>query len=142
MEHQVCGARNRRGEPCQRIPAPGKRRCHYHGGAPGSGAQPGNSNALKHGFYSRRIRELVLDVHEEDGHQLDLHTELALLRALLPRAIESESPATVALIVAQIARLVKLQRQFGAQPLGEQLATFLDQLADELGADTQGDSPS
>jgi hypothetical protein len=37
-----------------------------HGGAPGSGAQPGNRNARKHGFYGaeaeaerRRLRELL-----------------------------------------------------------------------------------
>lgn len=28
-----------------------------HGGAPGSGAPPGNKNALKHGFYTREAIE-------------------------------------------------------------------------------------
>jgi hypothetical protein len=42
-----------------------------HGGAPGSGAQPGNRNALKHGRYShemlefrRMVRELAREAHE------------------------------------------------------------------------------
>ena len=48
-----CGARTRAGRPC-RVPAiNGRRRCRLHGGAPGSGAQPGNANARKHGFYTR-----------------------------------------------------------------------------------------
>ncbi len=38
-----CGARTRAG-----------RRCRLHGGAPGSGAQPGNANARKHGFYTKQ----------------------------------------------------------------------------------------
>jgi hypothetical protein len=29
----VCGAKNRRGEPCQCAPLPGRTRCKYHGGA-------------------------------------------------------------------------------------------------------------
>ena len=46
-----CGARTRGGGRC-RAPAVGaKRRCRMHGGVKGSGAQPGNANALKHGFY-------------------------------------------------------------------------------------------
>ena len=60
-----CGAKNRRGSPCWR-PAGPKGRCHYHGGAPGSGAPRGNQNALKQGYYTReaieerrRVRELI-----------------------------------------------------------------------------------
>jgi hypothetical protein len=30
----------------------GKRRCRMHGGAFGSGAPPGNKNALKHGLFT------------------------------------------------------------------------------------------
>ena len=47
-----CGARTRGGAPCRAPAVGGKRRCRMHGGARGSGAQPGNANALKHGFYS------------------------------------------------------------------------------------------
>ena len=42
----------RRGTLCQRWPSPGKRRCHFHGGAPGSGAPEGPRNgAYRHGRY-------------------------------------------------------------------------------------------
>jgi hypothetical protein len=32
-EKVICGARNRKGVPCQCAPLPGKRRCKFHGGA-------------------------------------------------------------------------------------------------------------
>ena len=61
-----CGARTRAGRPCRAPVVTGKRRCRLHGGAPGSGAQPGNANARKHGFYTkqaiaerRRLRALI-----------------------------------------------------------------------------------
>ena len=48
-----CGAKTRRGTPCQSPAVRGKKRCRMHGGAPGSGAPNGNQNALKHGRYTR-----------------------------------------------------------------------------------------
>ena len=53
-----CDARTRTGAPCDRAPEPGRRRCRHHGGAPGTGAPPGNNNARKHGRYSAKSREL------------------------------------------------------------------------------------
>ena len=47
-----CGARNRRGMPCQSPAVTGRARCRLHGGADGIGAPPGNRNALKHGRYT------------------------------------------------------------------------------------------
>ncbi len=61
-----CGARARAGTHCRAPAVRAKRRCRLHGGAEGSGAQPGNKNAFKHGFYSaqteaerRRLRALM-----------------------------------------------------------------------------------
>ncbi len=61
-----CGARTRAGRPCRAPAVAGKRRCRLHGGAKGSGAQPGNANARRHGFYGaaakaerRRLRALL-----------------------------------------------------------------------------------
>jgi hypothetical protein len=66
-----CGAKTRRGMPCQSPSTKGKRRCRMHGGAAGSGAQAGNRNALKHGRYSdeaimfrRLLRQLVREASE------------------------------------------------------------------------------
>ena len=47
-----CGARTRRGTPCQSPAMKGRARCRFHGGADGIGGQPDNRNALKHGRYS------------------------------------------------------------------------------------------
>ena len=45
-----CGARTRRGTPCQSKAANGKGRCRLHGGAKGSGAPPGSRNGnYRHG---------------------------------------------------------------------------------------------
>ncbi len=61
-----CGARTRAGAGVRARQASGKRRCRMHGGARGSGGQPGNRNAWKHGGYSaealaerRYFRELL-----------------------------------------------------------------------------------
>jgi hypothetical protein len=52
-----CGARTRSGEPCRSPAVAGKKRCRMHGGASGSGAPRGNTNALKHGAYTREALE-------------------------------------------------------------------------------------
>ena len=52
-----CGARTRAGKPCNAPAVHGKKRCRMHGGAPESGAPPGNRNAVKHGLYTKAARE-------------------------------------------------------------------------------------
>lgn len=54
LSSRRCGARTRSGKPCMAPAVHGKTRCRMHGGALGSGAPPGNRNALKHGRYTRR----------------------------------------------------------------------------------------
>jgi len=63
-----CGAKTRSGQSCRSPAVRGKKRCRMHGGAKGSGAPPGNQNALKHGFYTkqaiedrRNLRQLIRD---------------------------------------------------------------------------------
>ncbi|HWM30660.1 MAG TPA: HGGxSTG domain-containing protein [Methyloceanibacter sp.] len=51
-----CGAKTRRGTPCQSPAVFGKGRCRMHGGALGSGAPKGNNNAFKHGAYTKEAR--------------------------------------------------------------------------------------
>ena len=48
----ICGATNRQGQPCQRLPAKGKTRCKLHGGATPKGRQTG---PLTHGLYSKAM---------------------------------------------------------------------------------------
>ncbi|HEY1749223.1 MAG TPA: HGGxSTG domain-containing protein [Xanthobacteraceae bacterium] len=47
-----CRAKTRLAKPCMSPALRGKKRCRMHGGAAGSGAQPDNKNALKHGRYT------------------------------------------------------------------------------------------
>ena len=53
-----CGAKTRAGTPCRRVKAKGRTRCHMHGGADGSGAQPGNQSALRNGVFTVENRTL------------------------------------------------------------------------------------
>lgn len=73
-----CGARTRRGTPCQAPCVRGRRRCRMHGGAAGSGAPVGNRNAWKHGEYSA----------ERKAELRTLRTRLADLRAEAKRLID------------------------------------------------------
>ncbi len=62
-----CGAKTRKGLPCRAPAVAGKARCRMHGGAAGSGAPIGNSNALKHGLYTaeaKEIRQLVRELEQ------------------------------------------------------------------------------
>ena len=67
-----CGAKTRKGTPCQAPAVAGKARCRMHGGAKGSGAPVGNQNALKHGAYTRESLEFQKHVREllKDGKEL------------------------------------------------------------------------
>lgn len=76
-----CGAKTRRGTPCQspcvkRADSTYKSRCRMHGGAAGSGAVVGNSNALKHGFYTAEARMYRQEMQDF------LSTTAATLKAL------------------------------------------------------------
>ena len=70
-ESRRCGARTRSGTPCQAPAVSGKARCRMHGGARGSGAPIGNTNALKHGMYTKAaleerqmVRSLIREMEE------------------------------------------------------------------------------
>ena len=52
-----CGARTRAGKPCSAPAVDGRTRCRMHGGAQGSGAPPGNQNAVTHGLYTKAAIE-------------------------------------------------------------------------------------
>jgi hypothetical protein len=65
-----CGAATRTGRACMSPAVGGMSHCRMHGGAPGSGAPLGNSNAFKHGHYAqaavdvrRWVRDLARRAH-------------------------------------------------------------------------------
>jgi hypothetical protein len=53
LSSRRCGATTRAGKTCMSPAVGGKCRCRMHGGAPGSGAPRGNTNAVKDGLYAR-----------------------------------------------------------------------------------------
>lgn len=66
-----CGAKTRKATSCLSPAVSGKLRCRMHGGATGSGAPKGNTNALKGGLYNReavgelrQLRELLKDARD------------------------------------------------------------------------------
>jgi len=67
-----CGAKTRKGTPCQAPAVSGKKRCRMHGGAKGSGAPMGNQNALKHGLYTAESRAFAKHVRDliREGSEL------------------------------------------------------------------------
>ncbi|WP_133128962.1 hypothetical protein [Legionella nagasakiensis] len=59
-----CGGKTKsnEGKPCRCPAVKDKARCRVHGGAKGSGAKQGNSNALKHGYtttISKNFRKTI-----------------------------------------------------------------------------------
>ena len=52
-----CGAKTRKGVSCRAPAVAEKKRCRMHGGAKGSGAPRGNSNAVKHGGFTKESIE-------------------------------------------------------------------------------------
>jgi hypothetical protein len=57
------------------------------------GAQPGNLNALKHGFYSRSFKDLE-NTDLEAMLAQDLESEIAMLRVVVRRAFELSTAPT------------------------------------------------
>ena len=71
-----CGASTKRngGKPCRSPAVKGKNRCRIHGGAKGSGAQRGNTNALKDGNTTKKAKEFrktVRQLIKDSGTLLD-----------------------------------------------------------------------
>jgi len=72
------------------------------------GGQPGNTNALKHGYYSSRF--LQVELHDLDAlPETGLHNEVAVLRVLARRIFEHAGQAqTVEQLISVSAALGKL----------------------------------
>lgn len=57
-----CGARTRRGSPCQAPAVNSKPRCRFHGCGKGSGAPKGNQYAVTHGHTTTEAKAFRQDV--------------------------------------------------------------------------------
>lgn len=115
-ESDTCGAKTRRGTPCE-LPAgwgtdhAGEGRCKHHGG---SGGRPPT-----HGLYSKTAREgLAAKIREAREHDTqELRDEIAVLRALLDKYLESVE-AVDEDVVADVTRLADAVRR-GADTLSK-----------------------
>jgi hypothetical protein len=74
-----CGARTRKGTPCQSPAAGGRKRCRMHGGAKGSGAPSGPRNGnYKTGEWTKEAidqRRYVSDLVRESRKHLEAVVE-------------------------------------------------------------------
>jgi hypothetical protein len=71
------------------------------------GAQPGNSNALKHGFYTRRFNKHDLSGVENTNIK-GLTEEIALIRVFTRRLVEACDPSADVYDLAGILRSICL----------------------------------
>ena len=138
MTTNQCSARNRSGAPCKRPAAPGKTVCYMHGGANGSGAQPGNTNAMTHGFYSDALDDAELADLARAREIQGLDEEIALLRVKLKRIARLNPDNASVLIKALEAlsrALVAKHRISGEARAGldAALSQALTELSNELG---------
>jgi hypothetical protein len=110
------------------------------------GAQPGNTNALKSGFYSRTFTdEEVLEIGRLALAELSLDEEIGMLRILMRRVIESdllpgEAMELFGRATGQLRRLVEanirlLHQGANANDVNSAMEKALDELAAELGVD-------
>ena len=110
---------------------------------PRGGAPRGNTNALKHGFYSRRFRKSeVADL--EVTNATALRDEIAMLRVCLRRMVEwapaIKSFADAATFVRVIslgsgalARLIRIQKAIGGSDFEAALYQAISEVGQELG---------
>ena len=158
-----CHAHNRRGGQCGNMAAPGKRVCHVHGGAPGSGAPKGNQNRRIHGLDSRRFRHGngqrrkgaaagavrepqgtagadspgVIERAQELLKVEGLREEIAIYRVLIRDAVRAERDLTT--IGRGMDVLARLERaRYAVSPAREEsraaaLAETLERLGEQFG---------
>lgn len=121
-EKQICGAKNRQGEPC-RCPPMQNGRCYRHGGK-STGAPKGNKNAKKHGIYSKFFSDdekALLDEMALDNVDNELQfCKIQLIRVLrLDEPIESV--AIIDRLMGRIQSLTQLRLDLRAKTLDVEL---------------------
>jgi len=119
-----------------------------------SGGQPGNLNAFKHGFYSRRFRALeISDLSSVLTDDLD--DEIALLRVIIRRVFEMADKeaetltdwqfalSTLGAASTRLAGLLRTQQVMSGGKSGnviDLLSECIGEVAHELGIDKTGRS--
>lgn len=104
-----CGARTRAGHPCRSPAVKGNARCRMHGGS-GSGAPRGNRNALKHGWYSGRVRAIVRYLRATRPENFARRVAAFAAEGVMER------PPTVTAVLSAPALRKKENKKFEQQP--------------------------
>ena len=105
------------------------------------GGQPGNLNALKHGFYSKHFQKSELKDLEEVG---DLQEEIGMMRVVTRRLLDAARECsdigelinllnTLGLASTRVAGLMNTQKFLGGGEDG--IEEFLNSLVDEVTKD-------
>ena len=110
------------------------------------GAPPGNTNALKHGFYSRRFKRSELN-DLEDIPFASMEDEIDMLRVCMRRLVEWGNDVkslpdaisflrVIASASTSLSRMLRTQQVLGAKSDGQRaLDQVLDEIAREKGWD-------
>ena len=107
-----------------------------------SGGQPGNRNALKHGFYSRVLTQAELLSLQQAVSVEGLDAEIALLRLKISHLIERD-PDNLALVLQASSTLARLVRVKYLSPqqgngLNRAIGNVLREVALTLGVKLDG----
>ena len=88
-EKKVCGAKNRQGNPCQKPPLIGAKRCKLHGGKVRTST---DNTAFKHGIYTEAYSPEELAMIDQLNEQLGtVDAEINMVRIRLRRAQLAEA---------------------------------------------------
>jgi uncharacterized protein YjcR len=110
---------------------------------PRGGAPFGNTNALKHGFYSRRFRKSEMADLEATSFT-GLRDEIAMLRVSIRRIVEWGASIhtfpdamtflrVVSLATSSLSRLVRTQQAIGGSDLENVIQQAIAEVSDEMG---------
>ena len=112
------------------------------------GAQPGNTNALKHGFYSKQLKDLS-PAEIDAAFDVDLASEIAILRLATRRLLEfaegepsyesaAQTLSLIAMATGKLARLMRVQQLLGRSQEDEATAA-INQALNEVVAEMQAE---
>ena len=107
------------------------------------GAQPGNRNALKHGFYARQFEDEELSDLEILQQGVSLNDEILMLRIVTRRLLEMSNRCedieqlsgvlnTLGLAATRLGTLVRLRKQVGED---NELSAAINQVLAEMAQD-------
>jgi hypothetical protein len=116
------------------------------------GAPIGNTNAVSHGFYSRRFRKNeVQDL--QNSYFSGINDEIAMLRVCIRRAIEwgkdiqslpeaMDFLRTISLAAGNLSRLVRTQKLIAGSGLDRAIEQAILEVSAEMGIDDSPDGAS